>query len=441
MAEDVFRELRGDYVANVGQVVTPREYLDYLEPLGSALSRRPDGVGGPFVYQFRGSGGRVIGAMGWVVSAASKRYGGWNLWGVWTEGPIPALALPLFWTELQDASQLPGLLRRANDDAASLRNASAWPDLLDQVDPTPLNDDDLRSALKVELSRLYRLPHPQERPIEVDLDASSLELLPWIHLLGPIDPAAAQLQPSRFNGTGYQYILTDSPPAGGDVVTDIARMVDATASDVLQGWRMASALRERRARPKPATPRKQQRPPVESIEMATPSRSKPVPAPAPRPQPNPLSELLPLVRDVMIVALLAWIAFNVHQIRRNMTNTAATQPAATVTAAETEAEPEPAAPPPTREELIAEALLARPPQGIRMEAAAAKNLPHTAVEIFMRRNNCFARTEPVDGKFSTAELRAMRNCKSLAGERLMRNATEPHAERSLAWLENAVSAQ
>src|SRR5687767_7497105 len=107
MAEAFFHELRGDYVENVGQVVAPREYLDYLEPLGSALSRRPDGVGGPFVYQFRGSGGRVVGAMGWVVSAAAKRYGGWNLWGVWTDGPIPALALPLCWPDLPHAQQLP----------------------------------------------------------------------------------------------------------------------------------------------------------------------------------------------------------------------------------------------------------------------------------------------------------------------------------------------
>src|SRR5688500_3437832 len=105
MADAFFRELRGDYVENVGQVVTPREYLDYLEPLGSALSRRPDGVGGPFVYQFRGGGARVVGAMGWVVSAASKRYGGWRLWGMWADGPIPPLALPLAWPELADPQQ------------------------------------------------------------------------------------------------------------------------------------------------------------------------------------------------------------------------------------------------------------------------------------------------------------------------------------------------
>jgi len=87
MAE--FHELHGDYVANTGQTINLREYLDYFEPLGSALSRLPDGSGGPFVHQFTDSGGRTIGSIGWVVSAASKRFGAWTLWGMWTDRPIP----------------------------------------------------------------------------------------------------------------------------------------------------------------------------------------------------------------------------------------------------------------------------------------------------------------------------------------------------------------
>ncbi|HEX6085060.1 MAG TPA: hypothetical protein VF266_11080 [Thermoanaerobaculia bacterium] len=422
MAEAFFRELRGDYVENVGQVVAPREYLDYLEPLGSALSRQPDGAGGPFVYQFRGSGGRVVGAMGWVVSAASKRYGGWNLWGLWTDGPIPALALPLFWPELQDAGRLPSLLRRANDDAGALQRRESWPELLDRISAMRLHDDDFRNVLKSELTRLYAAPPGAERPLEIDLDPASLDLLPWIYLLGPVEPGLAQLQPSRFNGAGYQYILTGTPPAEGEVSRDVETMVDTTAGDVLQGFRMAAALRERRARPRPR--QKTIAPPVEKPAMP---KSSPPPPPPRRPGLPP--DLLANVLRLVMIALLAWIGWNVHQMRRT-TPPATAQPVTTTT----ETQP----PPLTREQRLIEALSTRPPQGMQIQPAALDDLPRTAIEIFLRRNNCFARTEPVDGKFSAAEQRAIRTCRSLATQRLMRTGIEPNDERALAWLETAL---
>lgn len=447
MAEAVFHELRGDYVENVGQVVTPREYLDYLEPLGSALSRRPDGVGGPFVYQFRGGGGRVVGAMGWVVSAAAKRYGGWNLWGVWTDGPIPALALPLCWPELADARQLPELVRRANEDAEALGRREAWPELLDRISAMRLQDEDFRTALKIELSRLYLSAYPDVRPIEIELEPSTLDLLPWLYLLGPVEPGIAQLQPSRFNGAGYQYILADGAPAAVDIAEDVDTMVDTTANDVLQGFRMAAALRERRARPRQRQQQKYVAPkpkprPSESPEMrntASAQQRRPKSA-APQQDPDLVPTLLRAVRDVVIIGLLAWIGFNVHQIRKNTTSAAApaAQPVATVTS---EPVAEPAAPVLTREERLASALVARPPQGIRLAAGATKDLPMAAVEIFLRRNGCFARTEPVDGRFSTAEQRAIRTCTALTTQRLMRSGTEPHPERTLDWLEKTLAAR
>ncbi|HYK06082.1 MAG TPA: hypothetical protein VE974_30345 [Thermoanaerobaculia bacterium] len=432
MAEAFFRELRGDYVENAGQVVTPREYLDYLEPLGSALSRRPDGAGGPFVFQFRGSGGRVVGAMGWVVSAASKRYGGWNLWGVWTDGAIPALALPLCWPDLPDAQKLPALVRRANDDAESLQRRDAWPELLDRMTAMRLHEDEFRAALKAELARLYRSPYPDVRPIEIELEPAMLDLLPWLYLLGPVEPGTAQLLPSRFNGAGYQYIFTDAVPADIDVPGEIDNMVDTTVNDVLQGFRMAAALRERRARPrvsktKPRSP--------ESIEMrntTSPLRRPKPPAASALPD-DLIPTVLRAVRDVIIIALLSWIGFNVHQLRKSMTAASVPATVATVTS-----EPEPVVPAPTREERIASALVAQPPQGIRIEASATRDLPRAAVEIFLRRNNCFARTEPVDGRFSTAEQRAIRNCSALTTQRLMRNTTDPHPERTLDWLERTL---
>lgn len=430
MAEAFFRELRGDYVdhaGKVGQVVTPPEYLDYLEPLGSALSRQPDGAGGPFVYQFRASGGRVVGAMGWVVSAASKRYGGWNLWGMWTDGPIPALALPLFWPELQDRQQLPALLRRANDDAEALQRREAWPELLDRISALRLQDEDFRMLLKGELTRLYRAPANAERPLEIDLEPSQLELLPWIYLLGPVEPGVAQMQPSRFHGAGYQYILTDAATADVDVAQDIETMVDATANDVLQGFRMAAALRERRSRPRRKTvapPPRSEKPDMQ--KPSTPQQRRPSPAPPP---PPPALDLVPLVMRAIMIALLAWIGWEVHLIRTNLpaAPAAAPQPVATETQAE--------APPLSREQKIIEALTTNPPQGLQIQPAALDDLPRTAVEIFLRRNGCFSRTEPVDGKFSTAEQRAIRSCRALATQRLMRSGIEPHPDRTLEWLE------
>ncbi|HEX8410005.1 MAG TPA: hypothetical protein VF883_14180, partial [Thermoanaerobaculia bacterium] len=389
-------------------------------------------------------GGRVVGAMGWVVSAASKRYGGWRLWGMWTDGPVPALALPLCWPELSDPLQLPDLLRRANDDADALLRREAWPELLDRINAMRLQEDDFRATLKLELSRLYRAPQSAERPHEIDLPPTMLDLIPWIYLLGPVEPGLAQVQPSRFNGAGYQYILTDAAPAEADVLKEIDTMVDTAASDVLQGFRMASALRERRARPRRKTitpPTK----PSESLDMRKPSpppqQQQPSRAKAPPPDPmDLLPTILRGVRDLIVIALLSWIACEVYQIRKSLTAAAPPTPAVTTDTQSNEPEPEPEASPPlTREQRLAEALVTRPPQGIRVEAAAADNLPHAAVELFLRRNACFARTEPVDGKFSAAEQRAIRNCRSLTTARLMRSGIEPHPERTLDWLERTLA--
>src|SRR5215212_4551405 len=109
----VFRELRGEYVEKKGQVLNLKEYLDYFEPLGSALSRQPDGAGGPFVYQFR-SGGAVISSVGWVVSSAALRYGGWRLWGMWSQRPIPPVVLPLLWPRLSRPEQVERMIDDAN---------------------------------------------------------------------------------------------------------------------------------------------------------------------------------------------------------------------------------------------------------------------------------------------------------------------------------------
>ncbi len=436
----LFRELRGDYVDDAGQVVTLREYLDFFEPLGAALSRLPDGAGGPFLYQFSGGGGRVIGAMGWVVNDSAKRYGAWKLWGVWTDRPVPPLTLPLLWAELPDSKRLPDLLDRANKNASRLVGR----DVFDDLETTRLHDDRFRTFLKVHLARAYRTSGPGDRPIELEVSRGTLDVLPWLYLLGPVDPEIAQLQPNRFNGAGYQYILTNAAPPEleEDVPSEIESMVDTSAGDVLEGWKMAVALRQRRSRPRAVAPRARHRPSPEISEM----RKQPTPSKSPFPQPELIWRL---ARDVVIIVLLAWIAFNVNEIRKGLSAPEPTQTAAVAETTTAASEPEPEPPPPTRAQRIADALAASPPRGIQIAPAALESirrdgaesttaLERMAIEIFLRRNACFPRTEAVDGRFSTAEQRAIKNCQILTRERLMMNDTKPHPERAVAWLEKTV---
>jgi hypothetical protein len=435
----LFRELRGEYVDDAGQVVTLREYLDFFEPLGTALSRLPDGAGGPFLHQFSAGGGRVIGAMGWVVNASARRYGAWKLWGLWADQPIPPLTLPLFWPELSDSTRLPDLIERANRNAGRLTRR----DVFDDIKTTRLHDDRFRTLLKTHLTRAYRTRDARDRPIEVEISEGTLDLLPWLHLLGPVDPEIAQLQPNRFNGAGYQYILTNAASEpGGDIAPEIDAMVDTAAGDVLEGWRTAVALRERRSRPRAVV-----EPPVRHRPSPEISEMRKTPVPSTKPAAPPLDLIWRVARDVVIIALLAWIGLNLHAIRKRMNAPAPVPTSAaveTATAPAADSRPEP--PPPTRAQRIADALSASPPRGMQVAPAVLESirgdgaestaaLERVAIEIFLRRNACFSRAEIVDGKFSTAEQRAIRNCQILTRERLMTSDTRPHPERAVAWLE------
>lgn len=470
-ASPPFRELHGDYVANAGQVLNLREYLDYFEPLGSALSRLPDGVGGPFVHHFTDGGGRTIGSFGWVVSAASKRFGGWKLWGMWSDRAIPAVALPLYWPALSDPAQASELVRRANADAGRLFRRDRWPGLLDDLKMTRLHDRAFRETLKAELSRAYAVPPPHRQPIEVELTPHTLDLLPWLYVLGPVDPAAAQLQPSRFNGPGYQYILSEQQIAARDdtvITEDVDAIVDTAADDVRQAWRMATDLRARRERPKHAAPKRRVVTPPDDQSWENEMRSGSSTQRQPRKRASEpedidvgrsfkeagamLAGIWTPVYQIAVLGLLAWIAYNVNIIRIAVVAERPTppvvesvrEPERTATVAEVETAR-------SRTRRIAAALAAQPPAGIRVDATVLEDisrggaessgvLARVAVEVFVRRNACYRGTDVVDGRFSTAERRAMRACAVLQDERLMKSADEPDVTRSLQWLDRATSA-
>jgi hypothetical protein len=442
MSELPFHELRGEYVDHAGQRIDPQEYLDFFEPLGSALSRYPDGAGGPFVYRFTASGSRVAGALGWVVSAASQRYGAWRLWGMWTDRPMPAVALPLFWPQLGDPSQVSGMVDRANRDAQRLFNRRQWPALCADVGRMRIHDSTFRESLKSELAHAYAVTPPYRQPIEIELAPDMLDLLPWIFILGPVDPTEAQLQPSRFNGGGYQYILADRYFALRDTeIPDyVEEIVDAATDDVVSGWRKANELRARHVRPAATAPRE----PQETQEDPMAVRKAPPPKPV-----LPLDRWIPLLTPlyrIAVLLLLVWIALELRGIRNAMPAPPAANPVTTTTSAASVVpapttastpaeEPESAE---ARVRRIAGALAAAPPQGIRVNRAAivdGPSLARAAVEVFIRRNGCFSRAEAVDGKISSAEQRAMRNCAALRSEHLVNSRGEIDEARAIAWLE------
>lgn len=444
-----FRELRGDYAANAGQQINVPGYLDYFEPLGSALSRLPDGSGGPFLYEFAAGGGRTIGSLGWVVSAASKRFGGWTLWGMWAERPIPAVALPLFWPALSDPDRAGEIVSRANDSAAELFDRGRWRSLLREIKTTRLRDSAFALFVRTELARAWSVPAPHRQPIEVELTPRMLDLLPWLYLFGPVDPGAAQLQPSRFNGAGYQYILSERlPERETDVPREIDDIVDAAAGDLPRALAMANDLRARRGGRKPAAP------PQRSRTVRREEDEMPTKTPAARqPQWTPMV-IWNLVFQILVLTLLGWIAWNANAIRKAMPPARPVEPATvTSTAAAEPAAPPPAVPasqpetvtesPDARAQRLAIALATRPPQGIRVSAALrdaqADGVARAAVEIFLRRNGCFHSSEAVDGQFSAAELKAVRSCAALRKARLVTAGGQIDADRAIAWLEHLLS--
>jgi hypothetical protein len=445
MAE-VFHELHGDYVENAGQQISLREYLDYFEPLGSALARLPDGAGGPFVHHFTDGGGRTISALGWVVSAKSKRFGGWTLWGAWTDRPMPPVALPLFWPVLADPARVSDWVRRANED---LVDEERWSDALGELKSARLRDASFREYLKAELARAYAVPLPHRHPIEIELTPRMLDLLPWLYLLGPVDPAAARLQPNRFNGPGYQYILSDDLPTLSDaeIPPAIDQLVDAAAKSVATGWKMANDLRTRRERPATKSAKA-----VKPLKPRERSDMRSAPPPTEKTVKPALRVDATIVYQIIVILLLAWIGWNVHLIRK-ATRTAAPPAvtATTTTTAAPEEEPSTQTIAPiyepdlstTRLRRVANALRTRAPRGIRMGTTAlnditADKLARVSVEIFLRRNRCFTGTDAVDGKLSATEQRAIRDCASLRDARLMKDRTEPDPGRAIDWLEETV---
>lgn len=168
--------------------------------------------------------------------------------------------------------------------------------------------------------------------------------------------------------------------------------------------------------------------------------------------PPPPKYDVPFVIDaawkVIVLLLLAWIAWNVYSIRKAITPPAAPQPAVEVPAVETATE-EPTSTVAPRYEpdlssarlrRIADRLMSNAPRGVKINATTfrevtADELARAGVEIFIRRSRCYEGTDAVDGKWSANELRAIRNCATLQDEHLMKDRTDADTARAIDWLE------
>ena len=114
------------------------------------------------------------------------------------------------------------------------------------------------------------------------------------------------------------------------------------------------------------------------------------------------------VYQLLVLALLGFLAWNVWGIRKSMPTAALA----------------------TRTD--------EPPQIVEVTAAdrpSREIAARIAVELFIRRNGCYTpRSEAVDGILSSAEQRAIRTCTAIQTARLM-NGEQPNEERAIAWLQ------
>jgi hypothetical protein len=480
----VFRELTGTY--SDGQRVTPVEYSDHFEAIGTSFARHPDGAGGPFVYNFRRGDGHVVGSIGWALSVASRRHGAWQLWGMVSEGQaFPALALPLLWKQLRSRDDLSRLKERVEGIGEAFGNPDDLLRLLEQLPRDPMKDD-LRQGLRALLHAAYAKYAPGAGSIPIDVTPETLDALPWLSLLGPVPPRSAQLQPRPFHeGIGYAYVLKqketrlESPRVNSIVHEKIDAALKLLPADIAGAWAIAEETRGIMQRSSVA----EVAPPgtvIMSVQAPRERIPKRPEAPQPRPVSAPVSsdamllseQQSALLRDlsqkiefayqwvipVTLFVLLAFAALNfwftwtvrqeLDQLSRQISDSNASvpdpslqQPAvATDFVPPTQTSTAPPLPLHTR-------LAARPPAGIILDEAFRTRLTESeptrlqfaaaAVEIFMRLEGCQPLSKPVNGQISD-ERAAIADCPKLQTAGLMTEERDMLAAKATQWLERQV---
>lgn len=475
----LFRELTGTY--SDGQRVTPVEYSDHFEAIGTSFARHPDGAGGPFVYNFRRSDGQQVGSIGWALSVASRRLGGWQLWGMVCEGQaFPALALPLLWKQLRSRDDLARLKERVEDIGDVLGNPDELLRLLQQLQRDPMKDD-LRQGLRALLHTAYAKYSPGAGSISIDVTPETLDTLPWLSLLGPVSPRAAQLQPRPFHdGIGYSYVLKlketklDSPRVNSIVHEKIDAALRLLPSDLAGAWAIAEETRgitQRSGVPEVLVPVPVQPSRERTFPRAEPPPQRTVSAPVSSDATLLSEQQGALLRDlsrkvelayrwVIPVALFVLLAFSglnvwftwtvkqeLEQLSRRVVEPVSvtdTSPPVQDTTAEVvpPAETTTAAPLPLHARLAA-----RPPAGIVLDAAFKTRLTQSAptrlqfaaaaVEIFMRLEGCQELARPVNGQIND-ERAAIAACPKLQTAGILTEQRDMIVAEAMQWLEGQV---
>jgi len=155
-----------------------------LEGLGSGLDTSGAWAGGgPFVWIRNATNHRLVGWVRALPRHQVGRSGTWEAWGVQTAMETDCSGFPWNWRLLQEGP----------NSLDSFSAALASPKRRRITDDIPI------SKLVAILSNFYsrgRRSDPMTIPID---DPEDLPLLPWIWLLGPVQPQSATLSPPRKN--------------------------------------------------------------------------------------------------------------------------------------------------------------------------------------------------------------------------------------------------
>jgi hypothetical protein len=205
--------------------------------------------GGPLVLQVA-NGRRIVGWLRGLAVEEVGRHGVWEAWGVVGEAADDPWYWPRYWKELQAAREA-AAAKRLVDGMNEGGSTDGPPD-------PPLALTGILRAFELETQQPYVL---------VLSEPGDLALLPWVWLLGPVDPRQATIgpprpQPHAARPFSYEAVWVDEVAAYGGGVGPAARSLPSlarlirTAQDHPSGLAQALHQHYRRADGGPPNARK-----------------------------------------------------------------------------------------------------------------------------------------------------------------------------------------
>lgn len=457
----IFNPLRATYAG--GQIVEPKDFYDAVNGIGTPLSSIPRGEG-PFLRNVP----RKKGALGWARGTPSARVASWSAVGVWCDGSIPFLAFPWLWNQLRSATDPSEIVETANQFAADLESPE---------DPSRV----FSRLPKVDRPTLARLLHDlfvqKEQvgttTIKVDLSVDDLDLIPWIFLLGPLDPFDVQVLPFKWERDQYWYTLGDKislpyadvqPMLRKNLDKSIETLLEEVEESPTNAWQRAIELRKNPLRvtaiptvEAPAYPNAQRPQSLESLPLDRDPLAARTIVPQNEtglPPPWPIERIL-LVAIAISSLITVWMQYNARNaldqlVSRTSTDTNAsaktdTSTTDTITPA-TDPTLHPRAPLPNLAHTAAMGLLYESPVPIAKDARSAFDqaiavrnakdmtlISNAAVEVALREKQCVENT-PIDGMLDENERKEAAQCVAMKSERFFRGDGTADVRGRLQWL-------